>query len=151
MHVHWKLRRQNIQRGCNLNRKKLTEHPRCDKTREGRKHARGEKWTEESSLFLFLSRVSSVSRYVLSRAACSYISAFSERRAYSRCTEDRRCQSWATGVETLDFTIGICSTLTFLYFDLYLNTAYAANVYLQLCLFYNYNVNRKRIKYYSIN
>ena len=115
------------------------------------KHARGEKRREESSLFLFPSRVSSVSRYVLSRAACSYISAFSERRAYSRCTEDRRCQSWATGVETLDFTIGICSTLTFLYFDLYLNTAYAANVYLQLCLFYNCSVNRKRTKYYSIN
>ena len=55
---------------------------------------------------------------------------------------DRR-QIWAPGVETLDFTIRICSTPTFLYFDFYLNTANAANVYLQPCLFYNYNVNRK--------
>ena len=29
-------------------------------------------------------------------------------------------------LETLDFTIRICSTPTFLYFNLYLNTAYAA-------------------------
>ena len=62
-----------------------------------------------------------------------------------------RRQSLAPGVETLDFTIRICSTPTFLYFDLYLNAAYAANVYLYLCLFYNYNVNRKRSKYYLIN
>ena len=30
-------------------------------------------------------------------------------------------------LETLDFTIRIGSTPTFLYFDLYLNTAYAAH------------------------
>ena len=30
-------------------------------------------------------------------------------------------------LETLDFTFYIGSTTTFLYFDLYLNTAYAAN------------------------
>ena len=30
-------------------------------------------------------------------------------------------------LETLDFTIRIGSTLTFLYFDLYLNTGYAAH------------------------
>ena len=71
---------------------------------------------------------------------------------YIKHTEDyHRRQCWAPGVETLDFTIRICSTSTFLYFDLYLNTAYAANVYLQLCLFYDYNVNRKIIKHYSIN
>ena len=69
----------------------LAEHPCCDKTREGRKHARGEKRREEFSLLLFLSRVSSVPRSVLSRAACSVVWAFSERHAYSRCTEDRRC------------------------------------------------------------
>ena len=65
----------------------LAEHPCCDKTREGRKHgrgentrgertregrehARGEKRREESSLLLFLSRVSSVPCIVLSHAAC---------------------------------------------------------------------------------
>ena len=32
-------------------------------------------------------------------------------------------------LETLDFTIHIGSTPTFLYFDLYLNTAYAAHYY----------------------
>ena len=40
----------------------LAEHRRCDKTREGRKHTRGEKRLGDSSLLLFLdlSRVSSV-------------------------------------------------------------------------------------------
>ena len=32
-------------------------------------------------------------------------------------------------LETLDYTIRIGSTPTFLYFDLYLYSAYAANVY----------------------
>ena len=92
-----------------------------------------------------------IPRSVLSPAACSVVSAFSERHAYSRCTEDRRyfnnqitahCnfnmkhdikhaedyhrrQSCAPSVETLDFTVCICSTSTFLYFDLYLNSVYA--------------------------
>ena len=35
-------------------------------------------------------------------------------------------------LETLDFTFRIGSTPTFLYFDLYLNTAYAAH-YVYLC------------------
>ena len=137
------------------------ESTRGEKTRKVRKHARGEKRRDESSLLLFLSCVSSVPRCVLSRAACSVVSAFSERHAYSHCIQDRRCfknqimahcnfnmkhhikhtkdyhrrQSWAPSVETLDFTVCICSIPTFLYFDLYLNTAYAANVYLQLRLF----------------
>ena len=57
----------------------LAEHRRCDTTREGRKHARGEKRLGESSLLLFLdlSRVSSVSRCVLSRTPCSVVSGFS--------------------------------------------------------------------------
>ena len=39
-------------------------------------------------------------------------------------------------LETLDYTIRICSTPTFLYFDLYLYSAYAAYyVYIELCLF----------------
>ena len=32
-------------------------------------------------------------------------------------------------LETLDFTVRIDSTPTFLYFDLYLNTAYAAHYF----------------------
>ena len=69
----------------------LAEHPCCDKTRKGRKHARGEKRRDESSLLLFLSRVSSVPRSVLSRAACSIVSAFIDRHAHSRYAEDCRC------------------------------------------------------------
>ena len=123
------------------------ENTSGEKTREVRKHATREKRREEFSRLLFHSCVSSVPRSVLSRAACSVVSAFVERHAYSRSTEDRRyfkfqitahCkfnlkhhikhaedyhrrQSWAPGVETLDFTIRICSKSTFLYFDLYLN------------------------------
>ena len=53
----------------------LAEHPCCDKT----------------TRYLFLSRVSSVPHSVLSRAACSVASAFSERHSHSRYREDRRC------------------------------------------------------------
>ena len=57
-----------MQRGCNLNRTKLKEHPRGGKTREGRKyarerkHARGENRRKESSVLLFLSRACRQSR-----------------------------------------------------------------------------------------
>ena len=115
------------------------KNTRGENTRLGRKHARGEKRNPLSSYF---SRACHQSR-----AACSVLSAFSERHAHSRCTEDSRCfkfqitaqckfnmkhhikhtddyrrrQSCTPSVETLDFTISICSTPTFLYFDLYLN------------------------------
>ena len=127
------------------NTREHPEHPWCDKirdgkkTREGRTEKRGIFW----SLLLFLLRVSSVARGVFCGS-----SAFSERHAHSRCTEDRRffeflitthCkfnikhhikhredyhrrQSWTPGDETLYFTIRICSTSTVLYFDLYLPT-----------------------------
>ena len=130
---------------------------RCDKRREGGKHARAEKKKKRGTFCSLISLTRVISpRCVLSRTTCSVVSAFSDRHAYSRCTEDRRCfefqitahckfnikhdikhredyhrrQSWTPGVETLDFTICICSTPTFLYFDLYLNTAYAAKRFL---------------------
>ena len=78
------------------------EHPRCDKRREGREHANGENTRGEKaregrkektrilSPLISLARVS-VPRSVLSHAECSVVSAFSERHAHSRCTEERRC------------------------------------------------------------
>ena len=80
----------------------LVEHPRCDKRREGREHANGENTRGEKaregrkektrilSPLISLARVS-VPRSVLSHAECSVVSAFSERHAHSRCTEERRC------------------------------------------------------------
>ena len=138
----------------------------------GGENTRGKKREEKNHLSTYFSLAC-----LLFRAACSVVSAFSERHAFSPWTEDRRCfkfqiklyykfimkqhlkhtkdyhrrQSWTPSVKTLDFTIRICSTPIFIYFDLYLNTAYAANVYLQVRLSYNYNLNRKRTKYYSIN
>ena len=167
-----------MQRGCNLNRKKLTNHPRYDKTHERRKHARkknirGEKIEEGNPLFSYFSRASHQSRaacysalHVLSSQLSvsamrihvtqktAGVSSFKLRVlqvSYEAPYKTYRRLSHRESVETIDFIIRICSTPTFLYFDLYLNTAYAANLYLELCLFYDYNVNRKRTKYYSIN
>ena len=56
----------------------LTEHPLCDKTREGRNE-------KIISSLISLARV--IPRYVLSRTACSDVSAFGERHALSRGTE----------------------------------------------------------------
>ena len=133
----------------------LAEHPRCDETRERRKHARGKNIRGEKREEM--NPLSSYSSHAChqSRVACSVVSTFSERHAYSRCTEDRRyfkfqitahCkfnmkhhikhtedyqrrQSWPPGVETLDFTIRICSTQTLLYFDLYLQQTQQTFIY----------------------
>ena len=43
-------------------------------------------------------------------------------------------------LKTLDFTIRIVSTPTFLYFDLYLNTAYAAHYGYVIILSNRYNI-----------
>ena len=79
----------------------MEQYPRCDKTRDGREYAkgentRGEKAREGSkekrgilSPLISLARV--IPRSVLSCAASSVVSAFSERYAHSRRTEDRRC------------------------------------------------------------
>ena len=142
-----------------------------DKTREGRKYAReknlrGEKIEEGKPLFSYFSRAyhqSSATCYPALRVLSSQLSVSVMRIHVPQKTAGvssfklRRIPSltWSTiqtpSVEMLDFTIRTCSTPTFLYFDFYWNTANATNVYLQLCLFYNYNVNRKRTKYYSIN
>ena len=69
----------------------LAEHPRCDETRERRKHARGKNIRGEKREEM--NPLSSYSSHAChqSRVACSVVSTFSERHAYSRCTEDRKC------------------------------------------------------------